>query len=38
MGGEGFVVTLDVCQFFPAVGELFMCCSRAVLYLGIGDS
>lgn len=38
MGGEGFVVTLDVCQFFPAVGELFMYCSRAVLYLGIDDS
>lgn len=38
MGGEGFVVTSDVCQFCPAVAELLMCCSRAVLYLGIGDS
>lgn len=30
MGGKGFVVTLDVCQFFPAAVELFvllMCCA-----------
>lgn len=37
VGGKGFVVTVDVCQFFPAAGDLFMCCSRAVFYLGIGD-
>lgn len=37
MGGEGFVVCLDACQFFPAAGELFMCSSCAVFYLGIGD-
>lgn len=37
MGGEGFVVTLDVCQFSPAAGALFVRCSCAALYLGIGD-
>lgn len=34
---EGFVVTLEVCQFFPAAGELFMRCSYAVFDLRIGD-
>lgn len=34
---KGFVVTLEVCQFFPAAGKLFMRCLCAVFDLGIGD-